>query len=347
MKTFKNKAWLVFASAFFLLLAGAGQGTAQVCEPTVWDLTAGQHYPVGTVAVSNDETNIYITYSIDTSAYPDAVFGTLHAWVGFNLADVPANSQGTPVPGQFPYQSGKDPYPSSEGLQSYTFTIPFSDINVTIDPVTCPELPKLYVVTHAEVDMDGTGGEHETAFGGDKPGSGPRWWFYGEYTICCTTGPPPPFCFSETAYAKGTHVWTTDKKSNPDKLPTLGLTKNQWGWAINLTVPGTSYYRIWAGAGLNNTGKGVLVGTLTVEWDGSVATVTYELFDGYYLEEVHIYASDSKPTTTAPGQYGYPEGGYDVGGVATFSTEVPLADTDGTGGVWLIAHAVVSNGGCE
>jgi hypothetical protein len=65
------------------------------CEPTVWDLTAGQHIVVGTVTVNNDVNNVYVTYELD---YSGACFGTLHAWVGDDLADVPSNKK------EFPYQ---------------------------------------------------------------------------------------------------------------------------------------------------------------------------------------------------------------------------------------------------
>ena len=53
--------------------------------------------------------------------------------------------------------------------------------------------------------------------------------------------------------------------------------------------------------------------------------------------EVHLYAGDARPTTTAPGQYGY----LDAPDAATYTFTVPLADTNGGDGVGLIAHAVV------
>ena len=109
-----------------------------------------------------------------------------------------------------------------------------------------------------------------------------------------------------TAFAKGSHVFVTDlKKSNPENLPSLGLIKNRWGWAINVTEPGTTKYPIWAGAGLNKTSNGVKVGDLTVDWTGTNATITYTFESPNTFGEIHIYAGDYKPTTTAPGQYGY------------------------------------------
>lgn len=305
------------------------------CGTTPWNLTAGQTLDVGTVTVENDATNVYITFTLDDPDYPNACFGNLHVWVGNDLMNVPANKNGTPIPGQFCSADGGDCFDAT-GLTTYTFTIPFTALSIADVYAACGLT--LYVVTHAEVDLDctDTNTGHETAFGGPTPGGGPRWWFYGTYTVCCDFGPPPiPSC--QTAYAKGGYVWTTDKKSNPENLPSLRLTRNRWGWAIKLTSPGTTTYDIWAGAGLNKTSNGSLVGTLTVDWDGSNATVSYNITTGC-LDEVHIYAGDGSPTTIAPGQYGYLSG---LEPDATGHTAtLPLSDANGDG-VWLVAHAVV------
>ncbi len=352
MKLFKTMAGLAMAVLMFTGVQAQAQISTSTCGDKVYDLTAGQTIKVGKVSVSNDAEKLYVTYSL---TYPGAVFGTLHAWAGSDLTLVSMNKNGVPIPGDFPFKSGTDPYPSSAGLTSYTFAIPFQFINAaglpSIDPssgnVTCNPL-NLYVVTHAEVNIDtngdGVADRKETAFGGSTSGgTSNRWWFYDSYAICCDFGGGVP-CMTETAFGKGGLVWTTNKNSNPENLPSLALTKSRWGWAINLKTRGTSSYDIWAGAGLNNTANGTKVGTLTVNWDGAQAEVSYNLFSGYVAEEVHIYAADAKPTTLAPGQYGYPEAGYDTGGVQNFTYTVPLVDVAGDG-VWLIAHAVVSSEG--
>lgn len=321
----------VAALAAAAFLAPASALHAQTCGTTTWDLTAGQTIDVGSVTVSNDATNLYVTYALD---YPGATFGTLHLWVGSDLANVPANPQGTPVPGQFPYK------PDASGLTTYTITIPFTDLLIQDVAQACGL--QLYVVAHAEVNVpDGEGGyDAETAFGGPNPGAGPRWWFYGVYTVCCEFGPPPVTACS-TAFAKGGYVWTTDRKSNPESLPTLGLSKNRWGWAINLQASGTYTYDLWSGAGLNKTANGVKVGTVTVNWDGVNATVTYNVTAaGYLLDEVHVYAGDDAPATIAPGQYG--NTAYLPGGSTSYTVTAPLADANG-GGVWIVAHSVVCN----
>lgn len=349
-------------SVFFvslLILSGGHALTEDRCGTTTWDLTAGQYTDVGSVTVENDDLNLYIRYQLD---YEGASFGALHVWVGDNLNELPRSGSkknpGAPIPGKFPFTTERcSPDPTDEGCmydsETNTFIIPFSAIYVAGWPEDNGCKPvELFVVTHAEVAIDNGDDtiDAETAFGGDIPGDGNRWWNYGKYVICCNVEPPGPEpCFTETAFAKGTHILAKNGKANPENLPHLGLTRDRWGWAINLETVGVEEpFEIWAGAGLNNTDNGELVGTLTVEWDGAKeAIVSYTLDAGYALEEVHIYASDLEPDTIAPGQYGFPLDGYDVGGVQMFTYTVPLVDGDKDGAVWLIAHAVVSTGQCE
>jgi hypothetical protein len=291
-----------------------------VCGSETYTLWAGQTINAGTLTVSNDQTNLYVTYTTS------GVFSTLHLWVGTDMALLPKNSQGTPIPGQFPYV-----YDAS-GLTTYTYTIPLSGISFFN---TCGD--KVYVVAHAEVSINGG---NETAFGGNIEGTGTnRWYFYAGYsTVCCETPPPPPSNEKlGTAFAKGGYVFTTDRKSNPENLPSLRLTNNRWGWAINVSSAGTTTYPLWVGAGLNYTSKGRLVGSVTVDYTGTQVTVTYNLSSGFSIEEGHVYAGDFKPTTLAPGQYGNTF--YFNPFATTYSSTIDVSDSNGDG-VWLIVHAV-------
>jgi len=294
----------------------------EVCGTQTYTLWAGQTINAGTLVVSNDETNLYVTYNTT------GTFNTLHLWVGTDLSLVPSNPQGIPVPGQFPYTYNVN------GGTSYTFTIPLASIPSFSK---CGDL--IYIVAHAEVIING---KNETAFGGDIPvniNEPGRWYYYVKYTtVCCETPPPPQFEKLGTAFAKGGYVFTTDKKSNPENLPSLNLTKNRWGWAINLKTEGTFSFELWNGAGLNYTSKGLLVGNVVVDFYGSQVTVTYNLLQDYSIEEAHIYAGDLKPQTIAPGQYGFTK--YFNPYVNTFSQTFEVSDLD-SDGIWLIAHAIV------
>jgi hypothetical protein len=320
----------------YLMQTSVAQTT---CTPIVWNLTAGQTINVGTVTVTNDATNIYVTYALTAPCWE---FGTLHLWIGSDLNNVPKNPQGTPVPGQFCRAAGSGGAcftPSSSGTTSHTFTIPFTQVGIQDVTQVCNLA--LYIFTHAEVKGTCNGNGSETAWGGPTSGTGPRWYFYGSYPVCCGGGEPPtPKC--TTAFAKGGYVFTTEAKSNPQTLPSLRLTRNRWGWAINLTEPGTTTYDIWAGAGLNNTANGSKVGTLTVTWyEGGGVKVIYTMTGNCKLREVHLYAGDGRPMTIAPGQYGYLDGFETLQSSYEFNVNVPAPANAGSDGIWLIAHAVV------
>jgi hypothetical protein len=149
-------------------LAGVTPAVAQEaivdCVSTVWQLTAGQTIPVGAVVVRNDRDNIYVTYNLSDEKNPNSCFGTLHLWGGTDLADVPSNPQGVPVPGQFPYSF------DATGLRTHTFTIPIAD---RLEPA-CNAALSLFIVSHAEVDLDCNPetDNTETAFGGNQAGGG-------------------------------------------------------------------------------------------------------------------------------------------------------------------------------
>ena len=337
----KPKKFMVLLAVMALVLsAGLAYGETD-CPTVTWNLYAGQTKDVGSVSVTNDDAAkmIYVTYTLDA---PGATFGELHLWVGTDLTLMPQTPKGAPIPGQF-CQVWDGFCFNASGLTEYTFAIPYDKVDVLTGELTCGS--SVFVVPHAEVFY--AAGGNDTAFGGciginiKDPG---RWWYYCTYELCCGGPPPPGECYRETAFAKGGYVFTTDKKSNPENLPSLNLIKNRWGWAINLTQTGTTTYDIWAGAGLNKTANGKLVGTLTVNWDGSNVTAIYSVIAGYYLEEVHLYAGDSKPTTVAPGQYGNLAGDLNQA-IYTFE-DIPVADND-SGGIWLIGHAIVTNGKCE
>lgn len=329
MKTLLNSLRLLALSACLLMTGTAMASFETACGSTTWDLWAGQTHDVGSINVRNDSDNLYVTYQLDA---PGATFGTVHLWVGNDLTNLPRSGGGAPINGQFPYSF------DIAGGTSHTFTIPLADLNIVDIKTACPSV--LHVVAHAEVNVDSDGDgviDHETAYGGDIPGSGSRWWFYADYNVCCEVTPPPQFTQCETAFAKGGFVFTTTKTSNPEKLPSLNLSKNRWGWAINLpSSPTAGVYNIYAGAGLNDITKGAKVGTLSVDWNGSVATINYSITTGV-MEEIHIFASDKKPTTVAPGQYGYTKDFEPP--VTVHSASFNVSDTDGDG-IWIIAHAV-------
>lgn len=276
--------------------------------PTPWHST---QTVVGTATFANDATNLYVKFNLTA---PGFALHMVSVWGGNDTTNKPDN------PFQYPYLV------DATGTE-FTAILPLSGLSIVDADNSCPQ-----IWVHAVAWLVDTNIKTSQYPDGVPVDAFAQAW----YQLCCEE--PPQISECETAFAKGGYVFTTDSKSNPEKLPSLNLTKNRWGWAINLPAGaiGTTTYQIWKGAGLNNTSKGELVGTLTVNWDGSIVTVTYNLSDDL-MKELHIYAGDLKPMTTAPGQFGYTQ--YFDPPVAAHTASFSVADTNGDG-IWLIAHAV-------
>ncbi|HYE79907.1 MAG TPA: Ig domain-containing protein, partial [bacterium] len=105
------------------------------CPPEVRQLTAGQTVDAGDVTISNDGTNLYVTYDLH-----DGQGGLVEAqvYVGFT----PPPSCG---PGTFPYNSG-----ALDCLDAYTFVIPLADHGFD----ACAG-QSIYIATHATVEPCG------------------------------------------------------------------------------------------------------------------------------------------------------------------------------------------------
>lgn len=123
---------------------------------------------------------------------------------------------------------------------------------------------------------------------------------------------------------------------------TLGFSR--WGWTIELTnTPGAVYnYPIYAGAGQCDLEKGTLVGNLHVEiLTNDQAVVTYQMGQGYTLDETQLYVGVEKlpmngpNSTVAPGQYPYKNGSLNGASSDSYTISIP------EGNFHLIAHSVV------
>jgi hypothetical protein len=281
---------------------------------------------IGFIDVVNDATNVYIQVFSANNAI--CFLRDIKLWVGTALATLPVDGAGAPRFADLPW---KQSYSGSE--VTHEFVIPLASIGVTPAMLSCAGTPPSIFVVGQLTTNCATG----TVRGYTSPNSTAT-YNYASYPLCCADVPPVVLTGCETAFAKGGYVFVTDAKANPESLPTLGLSKNRWGWAINLRATGTTTYPIYAGAGLNNTGAGKLVGTLTVNYTGSQVTASYAMAAGAAMSEAHLYVGDLKPTTIAPGQFG------NKAGFATPATShsVSAAVSDSNGdGIWLIAHAVV------
>jgi len=302
-------------------------------------LYAGQTINAGTVSYDDIDT--------DSNGLDDALqicFTTTGGWeltethffIGASLADMPATKSGNPQVGLFPYNSG-----NISGQTSYCIVIPVSTLGFS-----CPGPEDYFVAAHAAVRKPLSGGGYQTETGwgdGQRLVQRGNWAMSNIIFITCDLPPTPPTqATTETAFAfdgdqGGCFVNYSEFISNP----------NRWGWTNGPLAAGSYNFPIYAGAGQCNIASGTLVGNLSVNYNGSSATVTYAISGSnpttglpYSLKEVHLYVGTEEfprkngDYTIAPGQY--PKKASELNG-QTYSFTVGNL----SGNVYVIAHAVV------
>lgn len=277
-------------------------------------LYAGQHINAGTVDLSINGENLVVTYN----TVDGWELNEVHLFVGENLADMPQAKNGNPKIGNFPYTES-----NVNGATSYEFVIPLSDFGG--EPYICGKT--YYVAAHAALQKDNGDGTYQTETGwgdGERLTQRGSWATYFSFVFNCGPDDPEPEpkdC--ETAFAYGDTTFID-----------LGLTDSRWGWVLDLSNPVSGSAPIYAGAGQNDITKGVHVGDLLYSYDGAELTVTFSMYQGYVMEETHLYASALVPDTIAPGQYGNI---HDLTNASSDTYVIPVSGNP----VYVIAHAVV------
>jgi len=113
------------------------------------DLIAAQDMDVGEVCVSNDATNLTVTYTtVDgwTLTETHLAISTDEPGSGEWIARANGwqSRSGNPAPGRFPYQADHDP-----AVTTYTYTIPLADISGGVAPGD-----ELFIGAHAVVERE-------------------------------------------------------------------------------------------------------------------------------------------------------------------------------------------------
>ncbi len=291
-----------------------------------FELYAGQTTSAGTVLVSNDVDTLFI--DIDTVG----ILGEVHVYLYTSLSALPTKR---PAPGLAPY---------------VVQNINDSSVSLAIDVVGLADGVTYYLAIHAAfIAPVGTtdpvvldlAGETAYAAGDDVPnftGKG-AWYYIIGYTVkqyFPPVDPEEPTLTEETAWAFGGLVAL--------EFDDLGIT-TRWGWTNGPLPEGLYTFDIYAAAGNNVLANGTLVGELTVDYQDGVAVVTYTMFEGFTLEEVHLYVGNDLSVivkqgqnyvlSAAPGQFPYTQSDITL-------TSYTFVVSDLEGAIYVAAHAVVS-----
>jgi hypothetical protein len=266
------------------------KSTEDYCgTPLVADLVDfNQSISAGTVTIGNDATTLYVTYELVGEWWiQNAV---LFVGPASEAGTIYADGSGRFAPSSWvsPYRHNYFPWDFS---QFYTFEIDLT----TLDDC--------YVIVAYANSKNLTTNENKYIWGKSQLKSSGYWLEYCTQS-CAPPPPPPPLGGCETAYAFGESVATCF-------LNIPGVNSNNWGWSNGAIGAGSYSWPIYAGAGQCNIGNGIHVGTLQVNYTPPTATVTYTMFNGYVLNETHLYVGNqilpkkNNKFTTAPGQFPY------------------------------------------
>jgi len=142
------------------------------------------------MSIWNDNTNFYVKFNC-TSGW---LLEETHVQLDTDLVGHWIHSNGIPIPGQFDYSARHNPM-----VATYQYDIPRSGYPYAVGDT-------IIIVAHASLkkyNPSTSSYQQETAFGGDNPGPGPRWWFYMKYVITEPIDPDTTYTYHyETAMVR-------------------------------------------------------------------------------------------------------------------------------------------------
>ncbi len=303
------KSSIISISTMILLL---GMSVSQAASVLTVDnsgintdiIYAGQHIVVGAVTTEIVETDLVVTYT--TTDGWELIETQL--WVGTDLAEMPQNRKGSPKIGHFPYKS------TFFAATTHSVSIPLDALGFA-----CPSDASDYIIAaHASVQLVNDEGVITQTETGWSEGSlfveKGMWGTYSNITLVCedvlTDDEKTSVCETAFAYSGGTNIVDGDITHSFLDITEEDAKLNRWGWSNGTISEGVYSWDIYAGAGQSDISKGVLVGTLVVDYNGSTAQVTYHIDAPYYMEENHLYVGNdilprdkNEQYTVAPGMY--------------------------------------------
>lgn len=261
--------------------------SANGTEYSTVELIAAKSVDVGDVSfddidTDNDGTDDALQVTIESADGWKLVSTNL--WVGSSLSDMPDTRKGDPKPRRFPYHSRR----ICDSI--WTVTIPFEAIGYE-----CGDTTTWYVAANAVVRKVSGHRKHrtESAWSGDTRFRDKRghWATYTTIVIDCdgpSEPPPPPPATPHPSFGY-----------SPDAVCLTDLGFGMPGWTTFIIDPGTYLQVLYADPTGCDPSSLTAVGTVSVVYDGSTATVTFTMTGPYTLDlaAVYIGASEAPPSS--------------------------------------------------
>lgn len=228
------------------------------------NLLAGQHHQAGSVLISSDASNLYVTHQMANNWE----LRKTHLFAG-DCNSIPTNKSGNPQNGQFPYKASH-----TNGTVTYTYSIPLANLPAC-----------MCIAAHAEVvkvDNNGNIIQSETGWGEGTSFHGKNWAMYFDYCKQECTEVPNKCYKEESAWSNGIRY------------------VNQGNWATYTTYNNTQQSVIlFAG---QNTNAGTV--TFTSIIPTNKLNITIDLDNGWMLnggsESVKIQGYNNVPPAQNP-----------------------------------------------
>ncbi len=242
-------------------------------EGLVKTIYAGQHINVGELLVSNDETNLYVTYKVMGNWF----LTESHLYVG-PYGDLPLNGGGNPKIGNFPYHG------AHQNMQEYTFTIPLNQIDKDINGC-------FIVAAHGVVKeiVDGKVVGSETAWGqGDDEFPGNRWGWYITY---CEEECDENDCLIAASYKIRKPENSNCYEYLDNETSRIAwTTKYAYSWLNSIDyATGLPLFANPSNCELESDHLSVAEVDLKLSDDGSELTINYDANEGYMLTSIDLY----------------------------------------------------------
>lgn len=294
------------------------------------ELMAGQSTDAGSVCATVDGDYLKVTYATADGWQ----LTETHLWTGTQWSQMPQTRTGNPKIGNFPYNSG----PLS-GATTYTVSVDLRSFGLNSSMTVCQAV-NLFIAAHAGVRKGNGDGTYqtETAWGDGVSLVARGSWAEGfAITInCFDDTPPPPVEYRyETAFARFASAAACF-------IGSPYIETNRWGWTNGPLAAGTYAMDIYAAAGRCDLSKGTRVGTLTVAYNGSTATVTFTMLSGYVMDETHLYVGSEPLARDVNSEYTVAPGQYPVRHDLTRATSDSYTVSGLSGPIYVVAHAVVA-----